>query len=273
MIKGLSGTYRAVRASLVIPTLNEVDSVGKVLTAFRTAADAANRGALSGDPVDWEILVVDGASTDGTAERARSLGAVVINEPRKGYGRAYKTGFERAQGSYIATADGDATYPVDRIPEVLSLLLAHGYDFVTCNRLARLDRRAMTTEHRIGNRVLNYAMAIGYHRFLAGVEGGRIEDSQSGMWVFRREILPRLKLTQDGMAFSEELKLEVILRGLKFKEIPIDYSERATPPKLSSWRDGLRNLGFLVSKRREVAREPASSKRSVVSKSKPSESR
>ncbi|MCI4366606.1 MAG: hypothetical protein L3K08_02520, partial [Thermoplasmata archaeon] len=85
--------------------------------------------------------------------------------------------------------------------------------------------------------------------------GGSLRDSQSGMWVFRRSILPGLKLTQDGMPFSEELKIEVVLRGFKFEEIPIPYRERWGAPKLSSWRDGRRNLQFLFEKRFDLARE------------------
>jgi hypothetical protein len=69
------------------------------------------------------------------------------------------------------------------------------------------------------------------------------------MWVFRRSVLDRVHLTQDGMPLSEELKIEVLLEGLKFREVPIRYAERWGAPKLSSWRDGRRNLEFLIRKR------------------------
>ncbi|MCI4347974.1 MAG: hypothetical protein L3J97_05080, partial [Thermoplasmata archaeon] len=90
---------------------------------------------------------------------------------------------------------------------------------------------------------------------LQGAPARVVRDSQSGMWIFRREILDRLHLTQDGMAFSEEFKIEVLLRGLRFEEIPIHYSERWGAPKLSSWRDGARNMLYLVQKRFEVSRD------------------
>ncbi|EQD72670.1 glycosyl transferase, group 2 family protein, partial [mine drainage metagenome] len=83
----------SMRATLVIPTLNEAGSIGHVLRTFRTAAEAANRTIFAADPLDWEILVVDGASTDGTAEVAAREGARVLLERRRGYGRAYMTGF------------------------------------------------------------------------------------------------------------------------------------------------------------------------------------
>ncbi|HEV2317686.1 MAG TPA: glycosyltransferase family 2 protein [Thermoplasmata archaeon] len=244
-----------MHATLVIPTLNEGKSIGHVLRTFRTAADSANTTLFKGDPVTWEILVVDGQSTDDTAANARAGGAVVINEPRKGYGRAYRTGFAAATGEYIATLDGDATYPAENLPELLRYLIDHQLDFLSGDRLEQLDRRSMTTEHRIGNWWLNYVIRVAYHRYLREVPGHRMRDSQSGMWVFRRSILEHLRITQDGMPLSEEVKLEVLIRGFRFGEVPIRYAERWGPPKLSSWRDGRHNLTFLFAKRVRLQRE------------------
>jgi hypothetical protein len=243
-----------MRATLVIPTLNEAPSIAHVIRLFRTAASEANATLFSGRPIDWEVLVIDGASADGTAAIAEAEGARVIIERRKGYGRAYKTGFAAAEGAVIATSDGDATYPVEMIPKLVAKLLDEGYDFLTGNRFAYLDRNAMTTEHRIGNRLLNLFLGVAYHRFVSDLPGG-LQDSQSGFWVFRRELLGKLRVRQDGMAFSEELKLEAILRGVRFLEVPIQYRERWGPPKLSSWRDGIRNFVYLAQKRLAFARE------------------
>jgi dolichol-phosphate hexosyltransferase len=244
-----------VRASLVIPTLNESASIGHVLRTFRSAAESANQRFFFRSPLDWEVLVVDGPSTDGTAEVAQKEGARVISEPRKGYGRAYRTGFAAATGEVIATADGDASYPVEEIPWFVLDLLEHRLDFLTCDRLSYLDSKAMTTEHRIGNWFLNFALRAFFHSALQGAPARVVRDSQSGMWIFRREILDRLRLSQDGMAFSEEFKIEVLRRGLRFAETPIHYSERWGAPKLSSWRDGAGNMLYLFQKRFEVSRE------------------
>ncbi len=253
--------YTTMRGSLVVPTLNEAESIGHVLRQFRTAAEAADRTLFSRDPVEWEMIVVDGNSTDGTAELARAEGARVLQEARPGYGQAYLTGFSEARGDVIATLDGDATYPADLVPTFVRKLMDDRLDFITCDRMAYLDRRAMTTEHRIGNWVLNLALQLAYRRFLREVPGETLNDSQSGMWIFRREILERLKLTQPGMAFSEEIKLEALLRGFRVEEVPIHYAERWGAPKLSSWRDGSKNLLFLLTKRLDVAREIRRSER------------
>jgi len=243
-----------MRATLVIPTLNEAASIVGVLRAFRAAAEEGNRSLFRDDPVDWEVLVVDGASADGTGELAEREGARVIVERRRGYGRAYRTGFAEARGEVIATADGDGTYPVATIPALVRQLLDGSIDFLSGDRMAFVDRRSMTTEHRIGNWVLNRFLAIAYHRYLRALPRRTLADSQSGFWVFRRRVLDAVALTQDGMALSEELKIEAIRHGLTFVEVPIHYGERAGPPKLQSWRDGLRNLWFLAEKRLEMAR-------------------
>ena len=95
--------------------------------------------------------------------------------------------------------------------------------------------------NRLGNWVLTAATRLLFFR--------TIRDSQSGMWVFHRKLLEDMRLTSDGMAFSEEIKLEAIARGARFGEVHIPYGERVGTVKLQKWRDGFQNLWFLVRKR------------------------
>ncbi|HVL86631.1 MAG TPA: glycosyltransferase family 2 protein [Candidatus Thermoplasmatota archaeon] len=219
--------------SVVIPALNEEEGIGGVIDQI-PSKELASRGFAV------EIVVVDGESTDRTREVARSRGARVIVEPRRGYGRAYKTGFERARGEILVTADADLTYPVEQIPALVDELERESLDFLTTDRFARMREGAMSRKHRIGNWVLSTAMRV---LFLT-----RVRDSQSGMWVLRRSALPRLSLTSDGMAYSEEIKIEAFSK-LRAREVPIEYRSRVGEVKLNSWKDGLRNLGFLFRKR------------------------
>jgi glycosyltransferase involved in cell wall biosynthesis len=216
--------------SVVIPTMNEEGSVGLVIGEVKQA--------LGQRP--FEILVVDTDSRDRTRDIAKELGAIVIDEPRRGYGRAYKTGFEKASGDYIATLDADMTYPASDIPALLDMLDDKALDFITTNRFARMEKGAMGAKHRFGNWVLSATT-----RLLFRV---RIKDSQSGMWVFRRAILKDLKLESDGMALSEEIKVEAF-RKSKAAEVPIAYRQRVGEVKLSSWHDGFGNLRYLFKKR------------------------
>ena len=97
----------------------------------------------------------------------------------------------------------------------------------------------MSFKHKLGNLVLSLAMSLLFFRW--------VRDSQSGMWVFRRSILKDMKLESDGMAFSEEIKIEALRNPrIRFGEISILYSSRLGETKLNPWRDGFQNLAFLV---------------------------
>ena len=216
--------------SVIIPTMNEEESIGQVIDSVHQA--------LKGR--EYEILVVDTSSKDRTREIAADKGALVVEEPRRGYGRAYKTGFERSRGDVIVTLDADCTYPAEDIPRLYGMLDERGLEFITTNRFAHLEEGAMTAKHRLGNFALTFISNMFFHV--------RIKDSQSGMWVFRREILDRLVLSDDGMPMSEEIKIEAF-RKAKSLEVPIVYRRRVGEVKLSSWKDGWKNMKFLFKKR------------------------
>lgn len=211
--------------------MNEEKSIGMVIDEVRKALGGSR---------PFEILVVDTNSKDRTRGIATEKGAIVIDEPRRGYGRAYKTGFEKASGEYVATLDADMTYPANEIPALLEMLESKSLDFITTNRFARMEKGAMSAKHRFGNWVLSATA-----RLLFRV---KLKDSQSGMWVFRRSVLAILMVESDGMSYSEELKVEAF-RKAKAAEVPISYGVRMGEAKISSWGDGLGNLKFLFKKR------------------------
>ncbi|MCX8173006.1 MAG: glycosyltransferase family 2 protein [Thermoplasmata archaeon] len=226
-----------MKVSVIIPTMNEEASIGGVIQTIKDAFAAANVSIFTKNPLDYEILIVDTNSKDRTRDIARERGAVVIDEPRRGYGRAYKTGFEKASGDIIATLDGDSTYPAEKIPEFVNLLLKEDLDFITCDRLSTLKPGVMSFKHRLGNKILTLTCNL-----LFGV---KIKDSQSGMWIFRKEILKKLRVESDGMPFSEEIKVEAFRKCARCVEIPIEYRVRKGEVKLSSWKDGTKNLKYL----------------------------
>jgi len=219
--------HRALKLSVVIPCYNEEDGVREVIQRMPGCVD--------------EVVVVDNNCTDRTAEVARGLGAVVVAEKTPGYGAAYKAGMRAATGDVIITLDGDGTYPPEEIPRLVDDMAERQLDFLSASRFPLSDRNAMHLTNRLGNGVLTVAAALLFFK--------PIRDSQSGMWVFRRAALERMRLTSDGMAFSEEIKLEAVLRGLRFGEGHIPYGARIGEVKLQKWRDGWENLAFLVRKR------------------------
>lgn len=218
------------RVTVIIPTLNEEKSIGQTLDEI--PKDFAN----------LEIMIVDGLSKDRTVEIAKEKGARVIMEKRKGYGRAYKTGFKAADGDIIATLDGDTTYPAYDIPRVVKMLLDNDLDFITCDRLSTLKKEAMTKKHRFGNWLLAKTTNVLFAM--------HIKDSQSGMWIFKRSILKKINLTSDGMPLSEEIKIETFKnKDIKAIEIPVEYRIRIGDIKLDTWGDGIGNWKYLWRKR------------------------
>jgi glycosyltransferase involved in cell wall biosynthesis len=225
--------YRGKRITVVIPCYNEEEGIRTVIEQM--------------PPIVDEILVVDNASTDRTAEIARELGARVVFEGRKGYGRAYKTGFEKARGDIIVTMDGDGTYPPSSIELLVTVLLAEKVDFMSARRWRSQSDNSKSPLRLIGNAVLTGATMVLFRKFLV--------DSQSGMWVFRREVLEKMQPESDTMALSQEIKILAFThKGLRCLEMPIYYGERIGESKLNLWRDGFGNLFQLFKLRLTLGR-------------------
>ncbi len=220
--------YRDKKITAVIPCLNEEQGIQKVLSSIPDLVD--------------EVIVVDNSSTDGTAQIARKMGARVIQEDVRGYGRAYRTGLLHTQGDIIIALDGDHSYPLDALSYLLEALLNSKVGFISASRFPVQNPESMAFLNLVGNKILSCVMSVLYLR--------RIRDSQSGMWIFYSDSLRKMNLRSDGMAFSEEIKIEAMLNpDIGFKEIPINYSNRAGERKLEPWRDGWKNLVFLFRKR------------------------
>jgi glycosyltransferase involved in cell wall biosynthesis len=227
---------RKGRLTIVIPALNEEQGItGTIASVPRTEIRRIG--------YDTQVLVVDNGSTDDTAKRASEAGADVVSEPIRGYGKALKTGFSAASGDIIMTADADATYPLDAIPSLLDVFDRDGLDFLTTNRLANLDEAAMSTLNMVGNTIL--AMAT---RVLFRLD---MRDPESGMWMFKKDILSALKLHSDSWPLSHEIKIEACYyAGCRWKEVPVRYGTRVGKTKLvNNWKVGFTDLFHIVKKR------------------------
>lgn len=220
--------YRDLKISVVIPCFNEESALRHVLEEIPAYVD--------------EVVVVDNNSTDQTARIAREMGARVIFEARKGYGRAYQAGLPAATGDIIATIDGDGTYPSHTIASIIDTMLERELDFVSAHRFPLVERQAMSLLNWFGNKVLTYTFRLLYLYWIA--------DAMSGMWVFRRTCLDHIYPTQPGMVFSEEIKLEALqAAAIRFGEVHIPYEQRIGETKLDKWRDGWACLLFLFRRR------------------------
>ena len=222
------------KITVVIPALNEEQAIGSVIKEIPI-------NELKKMGYEVEIMVIDNGSKDKTRYIANSHRAKVIVQPIKGYGNAYKAGFANATGDIIATGDADLTYPFGDLPKIIKKMEDENLDFITTDRLTNLQPGAMSRSHYYGNLLLQFIT-----KTLFGLP---CKDSQSGMWIFKRSIWPKLNVKSSGMPFSQELKIEAYKKGFKCAEVPIAYRARVGEVKLSTLKDGLGNMLQLINKR------------------------
>lgn len=220
--------------TLIIPCKNEEGSIGKLLQRVPKFVD--------------EVIVMDNNSTDNTAEIARKRGAVVISEKRHdqlgiGYGFAHQKGIKAATGDYLITLDGDGTYPLHQIKEVLTFMHKQQLDFVSCSRFPLVNSEAISTMRKIGVWILNTQVRLLYQF--------RMHDILSGMWAMNRKASRKLKLHEGGWDLSPEIKLAALQHPvLNFAEYHIDHDHRSNgASKQQLWQTGFNHFKYIFRRR------------------------
>ncbi len=225
--------YKNKNITLVIPCHNE--EIGLVSTK-----------KLLPNFID-NILVICNACSDKSENVAKSLGMRTIVEFNKGYGNAYKKGFLNLPKNtdIIVTCDADGTYETQNLDKILDEIIETNNDFINCSRFPLKEKSSMNKLNRIGN----FGLTLWFNILCFS----NIKDSQSGMWVFKKEVLEKINIKSDNMTFSEEIKMEAILnKEIRFKEINIEYYKRTGKSKLNAIKDGFENLFFLFKKRFQI---------------------
>jgi len=222
------------KLNIVIPCYNEEELIENVIKSI--PIDLIKK--IGFEP---EIIIIN-TSTDKTGEIAKSLGAVVIEEPRRGYGRAYKTGFEYVKEGLITTFDADCTYHPSQIIVLLTHYLLHKKTdlFLSGNRFAQPEPNAFKPMNKFGNKMFNVMI-----RMLFNI---KLNDSQTGMWLTSKESVSKLVLENDGMPLSTEIKLEA-KEKLNFVEVPITYKARPNMAKIRIFSDGWKIVKFLLKRK------------------------
>jgi glycosyltransferase involved in cell wall biosynthesis len=223
--------------SVIIPTLNEQSGIEKTLKSIPKLDLRTKLG------YELEVIVVDGESDDSTVDIATRMGAKVLAERRRGYGRALKTGFAAAKGQIIVTIDADNTYPTISIPEYIEELERDNYDFITINRFSGMEQGVMSFTRRTGNKILTLLTKLMYSI--------NLKDSQSGMWIMKKDFVSSIQLDSDGMSLSEEIKI-IAFKFFKSKEIDGRYYLRSGDAKLRVFYDGWENLKYLFKLRNKI---------------------
>jgi glycosyltransferase involved in cell wall biosynthesis len=206
--------------SVVIPAFNEESSVKPLVGELRDQLQSLDYSV--------EIIVVDDGSTDGTARAALSAGARVLQHRRnRGYGAALKTGISAATFEVIAIIDSDGTYP----PKYLSSMLEE------------LEHADMVVGARTGNDVhipLVRRPAKFVLRHLANyVSGARIPDLNSGLRVFRRDVVMQyFSILPNQFSFTTTITLAMLCDNYAVTYLPIDYHKRKGKSKIVPWDAG-----------------------------------
>jgi len=223
--------------AVLIPCFNEQETVGTVVSAFRSHLPEAG------------IFVYDNASTDATIERARNAGAVVRSEPLRGKGYVVRRMFADIEADIYVLVDGDGTYDAASAPALIDALVRESLDLVSAVRIDS-SQKAYRTGHRFGNWLLT--------RLVAQLFGKRFSDMLSGYRVMSRRFVKSFPALSTGFEIETELTVHALQMRIPIAELPTPYSERpeGSDSKLRTVSDGMRimrTIAYLLKEERPLA--------------------
>jgi len=219
--------------SIVMPCLNEADTLATCITKARQALDEYK--------ILGEIVVADNGSTDGSQTIATDLGACLVNVREKGYGSALMAGIAAAKGKFIIMGDADDSYDFLEAPKFVKKL-NEGFDIVQGCRLraggGKIVPGAMPVLHRVwGNPMFSFLARWWFN--------APLHDVYCGLRGFRKDIYYLLDQRCTGMEFATEMIIRASLFGAKIAEVPITLhpdGRKDRAPHLRTFRDGWRTI-------------------------------
>ncbi|HWC03910.1 MAG TPA: glycosyltransferase family 2 protein [Methylomirabilota bacterium] len=223
--------------SLLVPAYNEE---GAVEGTVRTAHDVLTKAGI-----EFEIVVIDDGSTDGTAAILAGLPLahvrVIRHARNQGYGASLKTGIRRSRGEVLGMTDADGTYPVAALPELLKALRDGDADMVVGAR--RPGSATIPLSRRPAKAIVTW--------LANALSGTRIPDVNSGLRVFRRDLAERfMSLYPQRFSFTITLTLAALTNHYLVDFRPIEFYRRTGESTLSRGLNGLWNffafLGIVV---------------------------
>lgn len=224
--------FRGLKTALIIPALDEEETIGPVVTAVdRSVVD--------------QVIVADNGSRDATAKRATAAGATVVLEERRGYGSACLAGIrEAADAELLVFLDGDGSDDPTEIPELLAALIDGGADLAIGSRtLGRTEPGALTVVQRLGN-----ALTCNLVRLLWGMHYTDLGPFRA----IRREALDRLRMSDPDFGWTIEMQVKAAQQGMRAVEVPVRRRNRrggeskVTGNITGSYRAGRRILGYVA---------------------------
>lgn len=217
------------RIAILIPCYNEAATIGKVVDDFRAQLPEAT------------IYVFDNCCTDETADVAMSHGATVVKEPRRGKGFVVESMFDRIDAEYFVMADGDDTYPPEKVHDLLAPVLDGDADMAVGARLGEYSDKSFRRLHIAGNSLVRWLINRIFHTNLT--------DILSGYRAYNRRVVSRVPIVSSGFEVETELTAQMLYYRLKIVEVAVPYRPRpaGSRSKLNTFRDGFRVLWKLFS--------------------------
>jgi len=213
--------------AVLVPCHNEAAAIAEVVRDFRKCLPAAT------------IYVYDNASSDNTAQVARTAGACVHTEPLVGKGNVVRRMFADVEADIYLMVDGDGTYDATRAPTLIEHLVSNGLDMVNCARVPA-DERAYRPGHKWGNRLLT--------GLVARVFGNRLSDMLSGYRVMSRRFVKSFPALSTGFEIETEITVHALELRVPIGELSAPYFNRprGSTSKLHTIGDGARILRVIL---------------------------
>ena len=218
---------RDLSIAVLIPCLNEAQSIANVITDIQTHVPSA------------QIVVIDNGSTDATIDIATAHQALVIQESQQGKGAAMRRAFAMIDADVFAVVDGDATYQISKLPEMIGLLQSQLVDMVIGVRI-ETSNAAYPAGHKFGNKFFNTLLRTFFQ--------GEFSDIFTGYRVMTRRFVKSFPAMSNGFQIETELSIHALMQKIPCLEIATEYSQReiGSESKLHTYRDGLRIFFTLV---------------------------
>lgn len=217
------------KIAVIIPCYNEEKTIGKVIDDIKKAVS------------DCEIFVGDNNSTDDTFNVSLNHGAIVKKIPKQGKGMVIRKLFTIIDADIYVMVDGDDTYDVSILPNMISYIENENYDVVVGNRLATtyfIENKRIF--HNFGNRFVN--------NFINFLFKGQIQDTMSGFRVMSRQFVKSFPLLDNGFGIETEMTIHILNKNYSIKEIPINYKDRieGSYSKLNTFSDGIKIIKTII---------------------------
>jgi glycosyltransferase involved in cell wall biosynthesis len=211
----------SIKLAALVPCYNEELTVGKVIADLKSILPEAG------------IYVFDNNSTDKTVQIARECGAIVIKEHRQGKGFVVQSMFNKVDADIYLMVDGDDTYDLSKLYEMISLVEAGKADMVVGNRLETYTSRSFRPLHTFGNKMVR--------NLVNRLFSARLKDIMSGLRVMNRDFVKNINIIAAGFEIETEMTIKALKYNFTIKEVDIEYRERpeGSVSKLNTFSDGM----------------------------------